>query len=345
MSFDTKKVGMIAIVIIIVASVGIGLWLWFPQTPVEPEVFKIAQLETGDLSFSWARLNHESITRIAGEFNTSERRIEVSVSFHIAAADFGRVAETYILDGYDLIIGSDVVYESTVAELAAEYPNVMFIGLGGWTSDSATGNVSVMSWDIWKGYYFAGIIAGAMTTTNKLGWVSAFEFPDNARIYNMFLAGATEYNDAVTGQYLFTGDWHDSIGGATAASTLIDAGADVVAGTGGGLDHGVITECIAEGVYAIGYDYDAYELGPDALLTSVVYNRDAYFRTFLEQIFAGTFGGDFLVLGIEDGATDIAPYHQHEDDIPQDARDLVDERRAAILAGTFSLPVVEATFP
>lgn len=344
---NTKQYGAIVVIIVIIAAVGIGLYVFLPgeAPPPEGEALKIAQIETGDLSFAWARVNHESLLRVAEALNTTETPIQVSASFNVGPAEFGSVAEAYILDGYDVLVCNDVTYEGTVATLAEDYPNVYFIGSGGWTSDSATGNVSVMAWDIWKGYYLAGIIAGSMTSSGIIGWISAFDFPDNARIFNMLMAGAQAYNASVTGQYLFTGDWHDAVKSATAASSLIDAGADVLAATGQGLVHGVLAECLTRGVYAIGYDWDEYELAPAVILTSVLYIRDAYLTSLLQDVLDGTFGGTFLTLGIADGATGIAPYHDLEEAIPQDAQDMVDDVIADINAGTFTLPAVTTTMP
>ncbi len=344
---NTKQYGAIVAIIVVIAAVGIGLYAFLPggAPPVESESLKIAQIETGDLSFAYARVNHESLLRVVSALNTTETPIEVSATFNVGPAEFTSVAEAYILDGYQVLACNDVTYEGSVADLAENYPNVYFIGSGGWSASSATGNVSVMAWDIWKGYYLAGIIAGSMTLTGTIGWVSAFEFPDNARIFNMFMAGAQSYNASVTGSYLFTGDWHDAVLSATAASTLIDAGADVLAATGQGLVHGVLAECLTRGVYAIGYDWDEYELAPSVILTSVLYIRDAYLTNLLGAILAGTFGGVYLTLGIEDGATNIAPYHDLEDDIPLAARNQVADVIADIIAGTFTLPAVATTMP
>lgn len=344
MSTNNTKIGAVVCIVVIIASVGFGLYLLLPPAPSEIEVFKIVQIENGDLSHAYARENHESILRVASEFNTTERPIEVSASFNVGPADFRTTAESYILDGYDLIFVTDVTFEGTVLELAGDYPDVYFIGAGGWSSTSATGNISVMAWDIWKGYYLAGIIAGSMTESGSLGWISAFDFPDNARVFNMLMAGAQSYNASVTGQYLFTGDWQDSILSAAAASTLISNGADVLCGVGG-LVAGIISQVLLEDKYYIGYDWDEYDLAPSNILTSVMYNRDAYLREFLGDVFAGTFGGTFLSLGIGEGAVNIAPYHDFAAVIPQDAQDLVTSVIANITAGTFTLPVVSTTMP
>ena len=125
----------------------------------------------------------------------------------------------------------------------------------------------------------------------------------------------------------------------------MDGGADVLAATGQGLVHGVLAECLTRGVYAIGYDWDEYELAPSILLTSVLYIRDAYLRYFIQEILDGTYEGTYLSLGIEDGATNIAPYHDLEDAIPLAARNLVSQVIANITAGTFTLPDVATTMP
>ena len=83
--------------------------------------------------------------------------------------------------------------------------------------------------------YTAGIVAGAASESNKLGYVYAFPIPQTLANINAFTLGAQSVNPAAETIAISTGSWCDPGLQAEAAKSLLDQGVDVITN-----DHGII---------------------------------------------------------------------------------------------------------
>ncbi|OGV96905.1 hypothetical protein A2W24_03820 [Microgenomates group bacterium RBG_16_45_19] len=344
-----KKLVLISIVLVAILVVaGYVAFVYYPgiTTTHQGNVLRLALVDFVQQGSAYADSMSYGIDEAVKALNSTERPIIVSKSFGIQVAELKSVIEGYIAQGCNLIVVPEVLIESVGVELADKYPKVNFLGGGGWSPTDVRSNVAVYAWDLYKGYYLAGIIAGAVTEKNLIGWMSAFDFPDNARLYNMLMAGARAINPNVKGVYLFTGDWSDPVKGASAADALVDAGADVVVPAGDGMTEGAIAELGRKGVYTIGYNWDQKHLAPNVVLTSVLYNTTAYIITAIKAIDGGTFGNSYWTMGLGEGIAKLAPYNTNlEQVIPQQAKNMINSIMDQVSAGTFKLPVVNGTMP
>ena len=80
-----------------------------------------------------------------------------------------------------------------------------------------------------EGRYLSGMAAGAATETDLIGYVAAFPIPEVLRGINAFTLGAQEVNPDAQVQVVWTSTWFDPPEEGTAAQSLLDAGADVIA--------------------------------------------------------------------------------------------------------------------
>ena len=71
--------------------------------------------------------------------------------------------------------------------------------------------------------------AGAATESNLIGYVAAFPIPEVLRGINAFTLGVREVNPSAQVQVVWTSTWFDPPVEKTAAESLLDAGADVIA--------------------------------------------------------------------------------------------------------------------
>jgi len=102
---------------------------------------------------------------------------------------------------------------------------------------------------------------------------------------------------------------------------------------------GAIEAAKEKGVYLIGYGGDQYEMAPDLMLTSIIVSIPIAIEMQVERIKDGTFGGVWIA-GIAEGITDIAPYHNLEDKIPEEVKQKVMEVREQIISGEFEVPEI-----
>jgi basic membrane protein A len=69
-------------------------------------------------------------------------------------------------------------------------------------------------------------------------------------------------------------------------------------------------------------------------LTSVVKGIDVFVFETIENVITTGSPGDQYVGGLANGGTDIAPYHDFEEVVPQQLKDEVDQLRQDIIDGT-----------
>ena len=119
--------------------------------------------------------------------------------------------------------------------------------------------------------YLAGVTAGLVSKTGKLGFVGAFQIPQLMRSINAFTLGAQSVNPNATTTVVWTGGWWEPQKEAEAVNAFADQGIDVVAEQ---VDSPITIAQTAEkrGIYMIGKDVDVHDRAPKAWLTGVSWN-------------------------------------------------------------------------
>ncbi|MFN2589876.1 MAG: BMP family protein, partial [Actinomycetota bacterium] len=64
-------------------------------------------------------------------------------------------------------------------------------------------------------------------------------------------------------------------------------------------------------------------------------NNSAFEAT--NDVIEGDFTGGLFVGTLENGGVDLAPYHEFEDEVPQELRDKIDELKQGIIDGSVSV--------
>ncbi len=131
--------------------------------------------------------------------------------------------------------------------------------------------------------FLAGMVAGAMTKSNNLGYVASYGIPEVIMGINAFALGARSVNSRARVHVGWTNTWHNSEYERRTAEYLIkDLGVDVIT------HHQDSAEVLKIGekysVYTIGYHYDMREHAPTTYLTSVVWNWGEFIMNLLLEM-------------------------------------------------------------
>ena len=253
--------------------------------------------------------------------------------------DSQRVFEDLAADGNELIFGTSFGYMDPMLAAAANFPNVIFMHASGSKTADNMGNYFAM---IEEGRYLSGMAAGVATETDLIGYVAAFAIPEVLRGINSFTLGVLETNPDAQVQVVWTSTWFDPPKESTAAQSLLDAGADVIAMHQDSTAPGQAAD--AAGGKWVGYNADVADVVPDAWLTAPIWNWGDFYLSTAQAVAAGTWPAapsSFCVSttncyhgNMADGAVDLATYGSSVD---QATRDLIETRKAEIIAGTFSV--------
>ncbi len=243
--------------------------------------------------------------------------------------DAERVIRQYAQDGYNMIFATSFGYMDPMYNVAQEFPDVKFEHCSGYKT--APNMANYFGW-IEEPRYLAGIIAGKMTKSNKIGYVAAFPIPEVVRGINWFTLGARSVNPKATVGVVWTNTWYDPVKEREAAVALLDAGNDIIA------QHQDTTEpqkaAKERGKYSIGYDSDMGKFVGDSVLTSPMWNWSVYYKETISAAMAGTWKSHAYWEGMKAGVVKLAPISPK---VPKNVAKLATDAQDGILSGKLNI--------
>ncbi|MDD3313426.1 BMP family ABC transporter substrate-binding protein [Pseudodesulfovibrio sp.] len=295
-----------------------------PEAPKEePKTIKVGFVyvsPVGDAGFSYA---HDLGRKTVEALPYATTAFAESVP---EGADSERVIRNMARKGFNLIFTTSFGYMDPTIKVAKEFPDVAFMHCSGFQKSA---NVSNYFGRMYEARYLTGLVAGAMTKTDKLGYVAAYPIPEVIRGINAFTIGAREVNPKAEVRVVWTKTWYDPALEKDAAKSLLDAGCDVITQH---QDSPAAQEAAQEaGAYSIGYNSDMSSFAPKAHLTSAVWNWGPEYAKIAEQVYNGAWKGDeSLWWSIKDGVVDIAAMSPA---VPEDVKAMVNAHRDKMKAG------------
>jgi basic membrane lipoprotein Med (substrate-binding protein (PBP1-ABC) superfamily) len=274
---------------------------------------------------------------IAAEAAKAAGRVDYTFTENVSNTDYTRVMREYCEAGVKLIVGEIFGVEAEAREVCLEYPDVAFLLGSSFLEDPAVPNLGVFDNYIQDASYLTGLIAGAMTTSGRVGMVGGFPIPEVNRLMHAFMAGVKETRADATFQVSFIGSWFDPPKAKETALAMIDAGADMLYAE----RFGVSDAAKERGVLAIGNVINTQADYPDTVVASALW----HFEPTLDAALAAVEGGTFTAANygvystMKNGGCSIAPLGTFEGKVPAEVMALVAEREAAIKAGTFTVEV------
>ena len=291
---------------------------------------KVAAIYTLPVEQQW-------ISRIHKALNASMARgdIEYVFSESVKNTDYERVMREYAEKGMDLVVGEVFAVERAARKVAKDYPGTAF--LMGSSFGPSGKNFSVFDNWIHEPSYLTGMIAGAMTKTNKMGVVGGYPIPEVNRLVHAFMDGVHAVNPDVKFMVTFIGSWFDPPKAKESAFAQIERGADILYAE----RFGVSDAAKEKGVLAIGNVINTQSDYPDTVIASAIWNMEATIDRAVSKVASGSFEaedyGQFSFMKYGGGS--LAPYGTFENRIPAKVKALVAERAQEIKDGLFRVNV------
>jgi len=158
-----------------------------PTTWTPPQTIKAAWIYVGPVGdFGWSYM-HDLGRRIVADLYKDWLKTTCLES--ISASQLGQTIDTLVSEGYNVIFTTSFEFMDGTILAAKKYPNVMFFHCSGY---KRAHNVGTYFADLYQVYYLDGLIAGALTKTNNIGYVAAYLTPEVVRHINAFAIGAHE---------------------------------------------------------------------------------------------------------------------------------------------------------
>ena len=247
------------------------------------------------------------------------------------SADAERVMENMIQQGANLIFPQSFGYLDPALAVAEKHPDVIFMHPAGF---KLADNLGTYWGNNFEAMYLAGIAAGDVTETNKLGFVTAFPIPNILASVNAFHLGAKSVNAEVETTLVFNGAWVDPAKEAAATNALADAGVDVVTMI---VDSPVTVVKTAEerGIYSVGFHSSTLEeFAPEGWLTGVAYTWGDLYTKLAKDVMEGTWKSEHIRGGMETGFLVLAPFGPAVSD---EVQSMIAEQQEAIIKGELAI--------
>jgi simple sugar transport system substrate-binding protein len=252
------------------------------------------------------------------------------------SADAERVIRDLASQGNKIIFTTSFGYMEPTLKVAAEFPDVKF--------EHATGyklapNMGVYDTRFYQDAYLSGIIAGAMTKTNTLGFVGSFPIPEVLRNINAFTLGAQSVNPKIKTKVVWISTWFDPPKEAEAAQSLINGGADVLLQNTD--SSAVLQTAEKNGKFAFGWDADMSAVAPKAHLASNMVYWGPYYKKAVGDVMNGTWKSERTIWGYKEGANGVIKIN---DAVPAEIKKKVEDVKEGYKAGTadpFKGPIVD----
>ena len=147
----------------------------------------------------------------------------------VAEADSARIVDRFIQEEKcDVVFTTSFGYMDDTIKAGMKYPDKHFMHCSGFKQSK---NVGTYFADLYQTYYLNGLMAGAMTKTNKIGYVAAFPIPELVRHINAFALGIKEANPKAEVHVKWIYAWYGPDKAKEAAEALIAEGCDTLAFT------------------------------------------------------------------------------------------------------------------
>lgn len=238
--------------------------------------------------------------------------------------DSERVMETSIRNGSKVIFANSFGYMDHVINVAKRHPDVYFMHCSGYKTAP---NVSTYFGRMYQPRYLSGIVAGAATKSNLIGYVAAYPIPEVIRGINAFTLGVRKVNPNAKVKVVWIFTWHDPAKEKEAAKALYDAKCDTLAMHA---DTGGAPQAAEElGMWVIGYNNPMDKYAPTRHLVTPVWNWGKYYDYAVKNINEGTWKSEQIWWSMKEGMVDLSPFGKN---VTEETKKIVAAEKARILS-------------
>jgi basic membrane protein A len=262
-----------------------------------------------------------------------------------AQADYEKNITEFAEQDYDLIITVGFLLGDATAKMAEQYPDT-YLAIIDVVYDPPIPNVAGIAFNVDEAAFPIGYLAAGWASLQdpsdpQVGYVAGMQIPPVEQFIVAYEAGVDYYNQQkganVQTKGVYVGDFEAPDQGKIQGQSLVDEGVDVIFGVGGKTGNGGIAAAKENGKWGIGVDVDQYFTLPnekDILITSCMKRLDNAVYGVVELLTEDQFpAGDVYVGTLENDGVGLAPYHDFEDQIPDELKQEVNDIVEGVKSG------------
>lgn len=240
-----------------------------------------------------------------------------------------------VLEGYHAVFTTAMIHRKVTLSAALKYRKVHFFNCSG---SRPFVHMSSYYGRSYETRFLTGMIAGAMTKSNILGYTASVKTPDTMSCINAFALGAKMVNPNAVVKVSFTGVWNSPEDNEKKIKILATEGADLISSKNNILSREATR---SYGITSMLCTIDSDTKSLSSYLAAPIWRWEVFYTKIIQAIMNGSYdriikGKSKQVInfwwGIESGGIDI----YMNDIVPTETRKLVNILRHMIISDQFN---------
>lgn len=292
---------------------------------------KVALITPGSVAdAAWNAGAYQGLQQIRDSLGAVVSNIEAHTP-----AEQEEALRSYAAQGYRIVFGHGYEFQQPAERVSRDYPNTILVITSG---QRVHGNVVPLVFRIHEATYLAGMLAGTMTRSGKIGFIGGMELPPIKLGYEGWVQGATAVHPGVQSRITYLNTFDDAAAGKEAALAMIRAGVDQLHHNADAAALGVISAAKeSPGVYVYGANGDQSSLAPDCVMASAVVDLPRALLLVSREIQRGGFIPHAESFGLSTGVIRLAVNPALEHLWPAGLADRIKAAGDSIEAGTLKV--------
>lgn len=192
--------------------------------------------------------------------------------------------EKLIQQGAKVVLTTSFGFMDGTYNVAKRYPNIIFGHASGFKRNP---NMFTYMADFYQVYYLNGLMAGALTKSNKVAYVGAFPIPEVKRHLGAFALGVRAVNPRATIHVRWLYAWFDPAKAKEATEALLAEGADVFAFTE---DSPTVVQVAGQkGLPSFGHYSPMQRFAPKTVVSGQLVHWETIYLDFLGKVLSGRY--------------------------------------------------------
>ncbi len=304
--------------------------------PADPGGLRVALVTPGSIAdAAWNAGAYAGLQQIKDSLGAMVSHIEARTP-----ADQEEALRSYAADGYTVVYGHGYEFQAPAERVATQFPNTIFVITSG---QHVAGNVVPLVFRIHEATYLAGMVAGTLTKSGKLGFVGGMELPPITLGYEGWVQGARSVRPDVETRLTYLGNFDDAAAGKEAALAMIRLGVDQLHHNADAAAIGLFGAAKeSPGVAVYGANADQSALAPDRVIGSALLDLPRALLLVAREVQENRFTPRVESFGLKSGVIAFVTNPALATAWPTGLADRVQAARDSIIAGTLVVAGVKA---
>ncbi len=298
------------------------------ETSAPPAAFRVALVTPGSIAdAAWNAGAYSGLQQVRDSLGATVSHIEARTP-----ADQEEALRSYAAEGYTIVFGHGYEFQQPAERAAAEFPKTIFVITSG---QEVVGNVVPLIFRIHEATYLAGMVAGALTKTGKIGFVGGMELPPIVLGYEGWLQGARATRPDIESRVTYLGNFDDAAAGKEAALAMIRLGVDQLHHNADAAAIGLFGAAKEQAnVYVYGANADQSALAPGHVVGSAVLELPRALLLIAREVQENRFTPRVESFGLESGVIAFVANPELQNRWPTGLAERVQAARDSIITGT-----------